>query len=333
LGKKTVLFFWAPWHQDSVGFKTGVLPALASLNPDLSFGCVQAEENAAVANHFGVTLVPTVVLTASSGTIVEKVIVNGENAAQLLTQAVQRLQLQGAAASLIAANTVEESAANVPTAQVDSLTSRMERLIKSHTVMVFMKGIPTNPKCGFSRQLVELLQQEQIAFGSFDILSNEDIRQGLKQYSNWPTYPQLYCSGELVGGLDIVQEMKQQGSLKEQLNLVESAAAADSTTSPPTLEDRLNKLIHQERIMLFMKGLPSAPQCGFSRQIVESLDRVGAVYGAFNIFSDEQVRQGLKTFSNWPTYPQLYVDGELVGGLDIVKEMEQDGSLKETLGC
>ena len=83
--------------------------------------------------------------------------------------------------------------------------------------------------------------------------------------------------------------------------------------------------------MLFMKGIPSSPQCGFSRQIVEILDSFNVSYDAFNILEDEEVRQGLKEYSDWPTYPQLYVEGDLVGGLDIVQEMEDSGDLKDLL--
>jgi Grx4 family monothiol glutaredoxin len=99
--------------------------------------------------------------------------------------------------------------------------------------------------------------------------------------------------------------------------------------APESLDERLAKLIKRHHIMVFMKGLPSAPLCGFSRTIVGILDELGVSYDAFNILEDEEVRQGLKTFSNWPTFPQLYVDGELIGGLDIVQEMMEDGSLKD----
>ncbi|CAN0329604.1 unnamed protein product, partial [Hapterophycus canaliculatus] len=74
--------------------------------------------------------------------------------------------------------------------------------------MVFMKGTPDAPRCGFSRTLVGLLREENIEFESFDILEDNAVRQALKDLSNWPTYPQLYVQGELVGGLDIVKEMK-----------------------------------------------------------------------------------------------------------------------------
>ncbi|KAL9581805.1 MAG: hypothetical protein Q9212_003670 [Teloschistes hypoglaucus] len=95
--------------------------------------------------------------------------------------------------------------------------------------------------------------------------------------------------------------------------------------SKEELEARLKELVKAAPVMLFMKGTPSAPQCGFSRTLVGMLREKGVRYGFFNILADEDVRQGLKTFSDWPTFPQLYAGGEFVGGLDIVKEeLESD---------
>ena len=205
--------------------------------------------------------------------------------------------------------------------------------------MLFMKGVPSAPRCGFSRQIVEILDSLDAKYGTFDILQDEEVREGLKEYSDWPTYPQLYVDGELIGGLDIVKEMVEDGELGGLL--VGDPRSSESTTRPPveeekeatkpTIEERLKLLLNQQRVMLFLKGVPSAPRCGFSRQIVEMLDSIDASYGAFDILQDEEVRQGLKEYSDWPTYPQLYVDGELVGGLDIVKEMVEDGELEGLL--
>jgi len=80
-----------------------------------------------------------------------------------------------------------------------------------------------------------------------------------------------------------------------------------------------------------MKGSPEAPKCGFSSKIVDILNTNNVKYGSFNILADEEVRQGLKTLSNWPTFPQLYAKGKLVGGLDIVKELADDGQLQDVL--
>ena len=319
-GTKTVLLFWAPWHEASVagGPMDQVLQALAASLSDLQFGRVQAEEQEELAQKYQVTVVPTFVLLDAAGNVVERI--EGGEDVGIVTQAVQRLAQQTSNAAKEASN------GSATASKEDVLNKRLERLVNSAEVMLFMKGSPAEPKCGFSRQAVELLQEEDIPFGSFDILTDEAVRQGLKTYSDWPTYPQIYVKGELQGGLDIMKEMKEGGSLKEEWGVTATAA------KPKTLDERLKELIHRHKVMLFMKGLPSAPKCGFSRQMVEILQEQNVPFDSFDILHDEEVRQGLKKYSDWPTYPQLYVDGDLIGGLDIVKELKEDGSLSETLG-
>jgi Grx4 family monothiol glutaredoxin len=206
----------------------------------------------------------------------------------------------------------------------DAQKARLEGLVNSSPVMVFIKGTPEEPKCGFSGKLVHILKQEKIPFSSFDILSDDEVRQGLKVLSNWPSYPQLYIKGELVGGSDIVMEMHKSGELKKLLS-------EKGIISKESLEDRLKALISSNPVMLFMKGTPDTPRCGFSSKVVNALKNEGVSFGSFDILSDEEVRQGLKTYSNWPTFPQLYYKSELIGGCDIILEMEKSGELKSTL--
>ncbi|KAM1008586.1 hypothetical protein FF1_004966 [Malus domestica] len=206
----------------------------------------------------------------------------------------------------------------------ETLNSRLESLINKSPVVLFMKGKPDEPKCGFSRKVVDILVQEKVDFESFDILSDEEVRQGLKVYSNWSSYPQLYIKGELIGGSDIVLEMQKSGELKKVL-------AEKGIVPKDTLEDRLKKLITSSPVMVFIKGTPDAPRCGFSSKVVNALREEGVSFGSFDILSDEDVRQGIKVFSNWPTYPQLYYKGELIGGCDIVMELKSNGELKATL--
>jgi monothiol glutaredoxin len=97
------------------------------------------------------------------------------------------------------------------------------------------------------------------------------------------------------------------------------------------LKTRIEQTIGSNRIMLFMKGNPSMPQCGFSAAVVSILKEHGAQFGSFNILADQEMRDGLKEYSSWPTFPQLYVDGQLVGGCDIVREMHAKGELAAVL--
>jgi monothiol glutaredoxin len=84
-------------------------------------------------------------------------------------------------------------------------------------------------------------------------------------------------------------------------------------------------------VVLYMKGTPVFPQCGFSAQVVQVLSLAGVKFKAFDVLADDEIRQGIKEFSNWPTIPQLYVKGEFVGGCDIIREMYQSGELAALL--
>ena len=93
------------------------------------------------------------------------------------------------------------------------------------------------------------------------------------------------------------------------------------------LRKRIDETISRDRVMLFMKGSPAMPQCGFSAAVVGILKELKVPFGSYNILADQELRDGLKDYSRWPTYPQLYVDGKLVGGCDIVRELHARGEL------
>jgi monothiol glutaredoxin len=95
--------------------------------------------------------------------------------------------------------------------------------------------------------------------------------------------------------------------------------------------ERIKSQLAAEPVVLYMKGTPDFPQCGFSAQTVSALRAVKAKFAHVNIFEDPEVRETLKTYSNWPTFPQLYVNAELIGGCDIVMEMYKNGELKQLL--
>jgi len=98
-----------------------------------------------------------------------------------------------------------------------------------------------------------------------------------------------------------------------------------------SVKERIEEQIASHDVLLYMKGTPDFPQCGFSGQTVAALNAIGKPYAFVNIFEDPEIREGLKEYSNWPTFPQLYFKGELVGGCDIVVEMFHSGELKDLL--
>lgn len=109
------------------------------------------------------------------------------------------------------------------------VNERISKMIKGETVFLFMKGNPTFPQCGFSNQVVQILKEFKVPFGHFDVLSDMEVREGIKVFSDWPTIPQLYLEGELIGGCDIVRELWQSGELEQQLK----AALPDQDVAAP----------------------------------------------------------------------------------------------------
>ncbi|XP_053306408.1 glutaredoxin-3 [Spea bombifrons] len=297
-----VVHFWAPWAPQCSQMND-VMVELAKDQPQVTFVKLEAEAVPEVSEKYKITSVPTFLFFKNSQKIDR---LDGAHAPEL-TKRVQRYA---------SSTSFPPAPNNTPK---EDLNVRLKKLINAAPCMLFMKGSAQEPRCGFSRQIVDILNRHKVQFSSFDILSDDEVRQGLKTFSNWPTYPQLYVSGELIGGLDIVKE------------LVESGELDKICPKAQNLEDRLKALINKAPVILFMKGNKQMAKCGFSRQILEILNNAGVEYETFDILEDEEVRQGLKTYSNWPTYPQLYVKGELIGGLDIVKELKENGELTTVL--
>ena len=98
-----------------------------------------------------------------------------------------------------------------------------------------------------------------------------------------------------------------------------------------SIQERIKAQVSENDVVVFMKGTPQFPMCGFSGQVVQILDHVGVSYVGVNVLEDADLRQGIKDFANWPTIPQLYVKGEFLGGCDIVREMFQSGELASHL--
>lgn len=191
--KVSVVLFSADWA-DQCAQVLEVLQVLAN-KPAMAkfyqFLDVAAEELSEISLQQSIEAVPTV-LFLRDGKAIDRI--NGVNIAALAKKC--------------------ETLAGLDSAEPDtSLNDRLKKLTHSAPVMVFMKGNPATPRCGFSKQLMGILNETEVAFETFDILLDEEVRQGLKTYSDWPTYPQVYVKGELIGGLDIIKELKESESL------------------------------------------------------------------------------------------------------------------------
>lgn len=205
-----ILYFHTPWAAPCTQMRE-VLQTLASTYPSdnsILFLSINAEDLPDISESYDVTAVPFVVLQRDgktidtvSGSDVAKVRAAVENHAGAKPTIPPMLE---ATPRVNGTKTISETIAPAQPPPKDELWQRLEKLVKAAPVMLFMKGTPSAPQCGFSRQLVTLLRQNEVRYGFFNILADDDVRQGLKEYADWPTFPQLWKDGELVGGLDIV---------------------------------------------------------------------------------------------------------------------------------
>ncbi|KAL6690293.1 glutaredoxin [Trichoderma pleuroticola] len=211
-----VASFHAPWAAPCAQMAT-VLSTLASEYPvtdppSTQWVSINAEDLSEISETYDVTAVPYLVLLRN-GEVVETV--SGSSAVKVRTAIEKHANkaggaTQGAAAPNGTAQAAEVAQADAtvvdPAKQKEELFKRLGDLVKAAPVMLFMKGTPSSPQCGFSRQMVGILRDNSVKYGFFNILADDDVRQGLKEYAEWPTFPQLWVDGELVGGLDIVKE-------------------------------------------------------------------------------------------------------------------------------
>ncbi|CEJ93325.1 Putative Monothiol glutaredoxin-4 [[Torrubiella] hemipterigena] len=221
-----VTSFHAPWAAPCAQMAT-ILSTLAAEYPvseplATKWASINAEELSDISEEYDVTAVPFLVLLRG-GKVVETV--SGSNAVKVRA-AIEKHAAGDAAAAPKAAEAEAEKADVDPAVAKEELFKRLGDLVKAAPVMLFMKGTPSSPQCGFSRQLVAILRENSVKYGFFNILADDEVRQGLKEYAEWPTFPQLWVDGELVGGLDIVKE--ELGNDADFLKAYSVSAAADA---------------------------------------------------------------------------------------------------------
>eukprot|EP01103_Thecamoeba_quadrilineata_P021462 TRINITY_DN986_c2_g1_i1.p1 TRINITY_DN986_c2_g1~~TRINITY_DN986_c2_g1_i1.p1 ORF type:complete len:222 (+),score=48.10 TRINITY_DN986_c2_g1_i1:77-742(+) len=191
-----VVHFWAQWSEPSKAINN-ILQALSqNKNNNIVFVKVEAEELSTLSKSFNVTSVPSI-LFIRNRTEIDRI--EGANPPALSQKLAEHSQQQ------------QQQQQQAPHAE--DLNTRIQKLINQAPFVLFMKGSPDAVRCGFSRKVVELLKKEDIQFAHFDILSDNAIREGVKVYSNWPSFPQFYAHGKLVGGCDILTELSQEGGI------------------------------------------------------------------------------------------------------------------------
>lgn len=214
------LYFHTPWAAPCQTMNS-VFKTLADANPAVLFLSINADEQPDISEIFEVSAVPYFIFIRNSTILKE---LSGADPKEILKVLEQ---FSGTTTSSNGSISGQSETSNSPSSQSEespeALNERLKKLTSAAPVMLFMKGSPSSPQCGFSRQLVAILREHQVRFGFFDILKDDAVRQGLKTFSDWPTFPQLYISGEFQGGLDIIKE-----NLEDDSNFFQNALDSDA---------------------------------------------------------------------------------------------------------
>ncbi|KIP11018.1 hypothetical protein PHLGIDRAFT_100311 [Phlebiopsis gigantea 11061_1 CR5-6] len=213
LQRISLINFWAPWAEPCKQMNEVVLE-LAKRHPQLLVLNVDAESQADISESFEIEAVPSFIILQGH-TLLGKIA--GADATALTEAISKHVRTPSSVNPQSHTDLAPAAAPDVAekTESQEELARRLHALMQQSKVVLFMKGSPDAPRCGFSRRIVGLLKDQGVEFSHFDILSDESVRAGLKVLNDWPTFPQLIVSGEFVGGLDIVQEMVENGELKE----------------------------------------------------------------------------------------------------------------------
>jgi len=214
LERVSLLYFWAPWAKPCEQM-TEVVIELSKKYPKLLSLQIEAEEQGDISESFDVESVPYFIILRGH-TLLDRTV--GADA-RALAEAIEK-HVGSPESTKPLSRSDKSPAAPLPGVvevkeSQEELDTRLRGLMNQSKLVLFMKGSPDQPRCGFSRKICGLLREKNIEFSHFDILTDESVRQGLKDLNNWPTFPQLIINGEFVGGLDIVQEMAESRELDE----------------------------------------------------------------------------------------------------------------------
>ncbi|PWY98724.1 glutaredoxin [Testicularia cyperi] len=240
LNRVSLLNFWAPWAEPCKQMNE-VVREIATKYPQILCLVIEAEALPDVSESFDIEAVPSFVLLRGH-TLLSRI--SGANASALSAAVATHAaparsngtgSLSKTSAAPRAASDVYDDSAAARTggasyAEADEdeedvipeteeqIFARCKKLMEQSRVVLFMKGDPDTPRCGFSQKTVNLLRQEKVDFSHYDILKDENVRQGLKKLNEWPTFPQIIVNGELIGGLDILKESIESGEFKDMLS-------------------------------------------------------------------------------------------------------------------
>eukprot|EP01024_Parvocaulis_polyphysoides_P040127 TRINITY_DN36467_c0_g1_i1.p2 TRINITY_DN36467_c0_g1~~TRINITY_DN36467_c0_g1_i1.p2 ORF type:complete len:341 (-),score=62.72 TRINITY_DN36467_c0_g1_i1:131-1153(-) len=296
---------------------SAVFELMVEKYPQIIFLKVDAEKFEDVIVRFEVPSVPSFLLF-KNGRVVDKIL--GPNAMDLTDSLAGNFdELQNGISHNSGQDEGEEN--GIETKLTDKIRKRIIAYLANNPITVFMKGTPKNPKTNFDRRLINVLKLDEIDFWHYDILQDDDFAEGLKEFSHWPVFPQLWVDRELLGGCDVILEMRETGELDQKIQACQQKVANHPKT-------KLNKLLKQNSVILFTKTDSSS----FSTsRVANGLEEEGIDFEEVELSGEEDLQKLIKNISSWPVFPQLFVRGQFIGGKDVLLELKSSGELGDAV--
>lgn len=212
----------------------------------------------------------------------------------------------------------EELDGMIPESCKSNPVSKAKRILEQSKLVVLINGSIENPGDDTSKSLVTAMNASKLEYTALDVSAEPGY---LSAFAPGQPVPYVFYNGKPACALEGVSQLLESADLQKEV-----------AARPLTVIERIEALLKENNAILFMKGSPQNPQCGFSRKVVDLLQKYdGFSYNYFDIFGDNELREALKKYSNWPTYPQLYVKGKLIGGIDVLQELDEENELSEAL--
>lgn len=179
-----------------------------------------------------------------------------------------------------------------------------------------------DPKCRSSKILIECLFKMEISFRDYDILKDDSLKEWLKHYSNWPSFPQIYINKKFIGGTEIILQLVEKD---EFMQLVPSECIKANAL------EKTSQAMKRSPVVLFMKGTPEDPVDAYQARAVQYLKEFKIRYSWFDVMTDPDVRELLKENSRFNSFPQLFIEGKFAGGLYFIEDGVKTGKITDSV--
>ena len=291
--KLYVNLFYSDQYPDSEALIKS-LEGIASFYEQPVYTLINVEKNPDLLKQFAVQKVPTIVLSDSNKQIIKEISPDSIN--DLIIELDDILKV---------------FEANFENERI-RMFSQIEKILNIHPVMIFIKGTPENPKCGFSSSLLEILKKYELNFGYFNILENENVRNWIRHYSKWNTYPQLYFNQKLVGGIDKVKELIAQNKFEELIPV-------EAMKSDTNLKLERLLALFKEKVLIFFEGTPySADE---NKKLSNLIKESGVKFNFFNLNDDNDFKFFFLQKFSIKELPIIFINGSLIGGTKEITEI------------